>query len=97
MPERLAQVEDPAAIPPPARLPPSGSGAEPPQGQLAQLAGALAALARRVEAQERPVVTRAQRREALEQARDFITELGLPPVYERVQAEVAVARYLTGE
>lgn len=99
MPERVAQVEDPAAIPPLERRmgPPRLDG--PGSPDLAQVAGVLAALARRVEAVERPVVTRAQRREALEQARDYVADLGTRPGSEgeRIASEVAVARYLTGE
>jgi stage V sporulation protein SpoVS len=102
MPERIAQVEDPAALPPPERRmgparwdrgAPAATGAP----DLAQVAGALAALARRVEAVERPKVTAADRSKALEQAREFVTELALPLETERVYAELAVARYLTGE
>ena len=98
MPERVAQVEDPAAIPAPERRmgpPQFGAGAP----DLAQVAGALAALARRVEAQERPKVTLADRRKALDAAREYVAELGTRPASEaeRIASEVAVARYLTGE
>lgn len=99
MPERVAQVEDPADLPRPGPGVREIAQLQAQDPQLAQVAGALAALARRVEAVERPVVTRAQRREALEQARDYVAELGTRPgsEAERIASEVAVARYLTGE
>lgn len=106
MTQRVVQTEDPAAIPAPERRPGTAAGrpGEDLAGQLAVVAGAVAALAGRVDrlgervtAGQRPKVTLGERSRALEQARELITELGLPPRYERVHAELAVARYLTGE
>ena len=106
MPQRVQPTEDPAAI--------AGHGAqgEPghvtagPDPQLRQLAGALAALAGRVDRLDarvsaglQPKVTVADRSKALEQAREFVADLMTKPASEaeRVANEVAVARYLTGE
>jgi hypothetical protein len=64
--------------------------------QVAQLAGALAALARKVETIDRPPVTIANRRSALDAALEYFAELGqhrAPTVSE----VVTIARYLTGE
>jgi hypothetical protein len=105
MPERMMQADDPAAIPQP------GPGVReiqqvqaPDNEALRQIAGAVSALAGRmdrteeaVRAGQRPRTTLAQRSAALAQAREFITELAAFPGIERVHAELAVARYLTGE
>ena len=100
MTTRAMQADDPAALPRPperpASRPPEGLE-ETPQRQLAQIAGAVSALARKVEMIDRPPVTMANRRAALDTAREFITELGMPPGEERIKAELSVARYLTGE
>jgi hypothetical protein len=108
MTQRSMQAEDAGQIPlvPPSMQP----GQAPPQRpsrllenpdeardrQLAQLAGAVSALARKVDAIDRPPVSMADRKLALEVAREFIAVMSLEG-RERLQAEVAVARYLTGE
>jgi hypothetical protein len=64
--------------------------------QVAQIAGAVSALARKVDALDRPPVTTADRREALGAALEYFTGLGLgrPPT---VGEMVKISRYLTGE
>ena len=103
MPVRGMQADDPAALPKNLAAPSDLAGQRPARAdedlaaRLATVAGAVSALARQVEQMQAPRVTLSQRREALEQARGFVTEMGLRPNAERVQAEVLVARYLTGE
>jgi hypothetical protein len=106
-PQRAVQADDPAALPPDGRriAPSVPLSARPDSAEaVRQIAGGLAALAGKVDrmgevvtAGLRPRVTTDDRRKALDVAREFISELGLPPRYERVHAELAVARYLTGE
>jgi hypothetical protein len=94
------QADDPSALP---RLPERSasrlleSPEEGPQRQLAQIAGAVSALARKVDAIDRPPVRLAERRAALAAAREFITAGAAVAGAARIQAELSVARYLTGE
>jgi hypothetical protein len=64
--------------------------------QVAQIAGAVSALARKVEAIDRPPVTMASRRAALDTALEYFTglNLGRPP---KVEEMIDISRYLTGE
>jgi hypothetical protein len=64
--------------------------------QVAQIAGAVSALARKVDTIDRPPVTIANRRAALNAALEYFSELGLgrPPT---VSEMVTISRYLTGE
>jgi hypothetical protein len=101
--QRTQQTEYPRDLPP--LVPPPGSmqpGQSPDSSpDLARLAGALAALASRVDQigqrAARPAVTRADRLAAMEKAREWVTDLGVQPGHDRIHAELAVARYLTGE
>jgi hypothetical protein len=108
MPERMMQTDDPAAIPrmPTAAEARQGPASLPDDGTVRQIAGAVSALAgrmdrldERVAAGQRPKVTTADRIKALEQAREYVADLMTKPASEaeRVSNEIAVARYLTGE
>lgn len=105
MTQRAMQADDPAQIPlvtpavqpgqAPSRLLETPEEAR--NRQVAQIAGAVGALARKVEAIDRPPVTMANRVASLERAREYATELGVPPGLDRLKTELAIARYLTGE
>jgi hypothetical protein len=108
--QRAQQVDDPSALPGPEvrrNGPPNAVLAHPAAQEetMRQIAGAVSALAGRVDRQDerlaaglKPKVTRAERREALTTAREFVSDLMLPSQgMERVYAELALARYLTGE
>lgn len=97
MPARAMQADDPAALPRlPERPPLPESPEETSHRQLAQIAGAVSALARKVDALDRPAVTPGERRAALGTAVEYFAELSLgrPPA---VSELVSIARYLTGE
>jgi hypothetical protein len=93
------QSDDPGALP---RLPERASSRlledpdEARDRQVAQIAGAVSALARKVDMLDRPPVTTADRREALGVALEYFTGLGLgrPPTVDEM---VKISRYLTGE
>ena len=107
MPDRAMQTEDPAAladhgrrmaVPDPTRpAVPQGEAIRQIAGGLSALAGKVDRLGEQVSAGLRPRVSTDDRRKALDTAREFVSDLGLPLRYERVHAELAVARYLTGE
>lgn len=99
MPARGMQADDPGALPRLPERPPSRLLEDPDEArdrQVAQIAGAVSALARRMEAIDRPPVTMASRREALSAALEYFTglNLGRPPMVDEM---VKIARYLTGE
>ena len=109
MPVRAQQVDDPASIP---RMPTAADARQglaplPDTDTLRQIAGAVSALAGRVDrldervaVGQHPRVTLADRAEALERARAFVKEQRterMVSLRERTEAELAVARYLTGE
>lgn len=113
MPERAMQAESPASLPQPGpgvrEIGQVQAGQRPgaPDNEIMrQIAGALSALAGRVDRMDerlsaglRPKVTPAERTAALEQAREFVADLRTRPASEaeRISNELAVARYLTGE
>lgn len=99
MTTRAMQSDDPAAIPRPPERPLSRlleAPEEASQRQLAQIAGAVSALARKVETIDRPPVTTADRRAALDVSLEYFADLrmGRPP---KVEELLSLSRYLTGE
>jgi hypothetical protein len=98
---RAQQSERPADIPRPV---PPGVPPEAGDGTMQQVSGAVAALARRVDQLAgqmahggRGPVTLDDRKKALAAAREIVGRDGWPASAERIHAELAVARYLTGE
>jgi len=109
MTQRAMQVDDPAQIPVPGQAGPRPSRLletpdEARERQMAQLAGAVSALAGKFGRLEehvvaqRPPVRIDDRRKAMEEAREFVSDLGMQvAVPDRIAAELSIARYLTGE
>ncbi len=99
MTARVMQSDDPAELPRPPERPSSRLLENPDEArdrQVAQIAGAVSALARKVEAIDRPPVTTAERREALNVSLEYFAGLsmGRPP---KVEELLSLSRYLTGE